>query len=152
MTNDHPVPPPMQPPMDLSYFSAPTLPPRRPSGVTPIAWISVILGGLAFVGLPFSLLFVLFIVPRMPSAPHDPAFFYSDPLVLGHTLFSQVYSMIMSIILFLGGLFFLQSKPLGRRLLLVYARISLVLVAPMVLFAWFFYFPPLVQIVASHPH
>jgi hypothetical protein len=118
-----------EPPFDptLAYHSnyQPPTPPRRPASVTTLAIIGIILGGLAVLCTPFSLVF--YFVKFGPPNPVIDAT-RNDPAWFGYTIVSLTIGWIMGLVLLVSSIGALMLKEWARKGMLAYAWIAIVMV------------------------
>lgn len=116
------------PPPGLPY-ATPEIPAPspRPTSVTVLAIIAIVFGSLAVLGTLCSL-FPYLGVQFTPNPVIDAT--RKDPLLLGYNLVSLVLGMVLGAVLLVGGISSLSLKPIGRRLMMGYAVVYLVISIP----------------------
>ena len=106
-----------------SNFTPPTAP-RRPTSVTVLAIIGIILGGLGALCSPFGLIFYFVQVgppnPVIEATRADPAWF-------GYTIGSTALGWVISVILLAGSIGSLMLKEWARKAMLAYAWVAIVM-------------------------
>jgi hypothetical protein len=120
------------PPAGLPY-ATPEMPApsRRPTSVTVVAILAIILGSIGVLAMLCSLPQYMGL-QLAPNPVMDGI--RKDPLLLGYNIGSLVLGMIIAAALLAGGIASLALKPIGRKLLRGYAVAYLVITIPSLLF------------------
>jgi hypothetical protein len=118
-----------QPPFDPSVGYQPNYPasepPRRPTSVTVLAIIGIILGVFSVICSPIGLIF--YFVPIDPPNPLIEAT-RADPAWFGYTIGSTALGWVIGLLLLIGSIGSLMLKEWARKCMLAYAWIGLVMV------------------------
>lgn len=121
----------------MSYFPPPPglpyatpempVPSPRPTSVTVLAIIAIVFGSISVLATLCSL-FPYLGVQFTPNPVIDAT--RKDPFLLGYNVASLLLGMVLGAVLLAGGISSLSLRPIGRRLMMGYAVVYLVISIP----------------------
>jgi hypothetical protein len=127
------------------------LPGQRPTGLTVMAVLAWVFGGMAFCCLPFSIVQIYFPISQGPQGNPMEAVYAEMPWIKTFTLVSSLIGMLTSMVLIIGGVGLWKLRRWGWTLLNGYAVFQLLSVLVQAVVNFVFIFPPASEIVGGMP-